>query len=116
MRAPESKSYSPPFDLGKPITNRGIAKVLKSDRPEFKEGDIIIATDSLGTEEYTAFPKGPSSRAKKLENPYNLDPRIFVGALGMPGLTAWSSLSMRSVHQRKEKPFSFPPPAALSDS
>merc|ERR1712227_888461 len=26
-----------------------------------------------------------------LENPYNLDPKLFVGALGMPGLTAYSS-------------------------
>lgn len=28
---------------------------------------------------------------RKLENPYNLDPRLFIGALGMPGLTAYSS-------------------------
>jgi NADPH-dependent curcumin reductase CurA len=91
MRAPEKQSYSPPFELGKAITNRGVSKVLKSDRPEFKEGDVIIAMDSVGSEEYTALPEGPSSRARKLENPYNLDPRIFIGALGMPGLTAWSS-------------------------
>jgi NADPH-dependent curcumin reductase CurA len=91
MRAPEKESYSPPFELGKPITNRGISKVIKSDRPEFKEGDVIVAMDSVGSEEYTALPEGPSSRARKLENPYNLDPRIFIGALGMPGLTAWSS-------------------------
>jgi NADPH-dependent curcumin reductase CurA len=91
MRAPEKQSYSPPFTLGEAITNRGISKVIKSDRPEFKTGDVIVAMDSVGSEEYTALPEGPSSRAKKLENPYNLDPRIFIGALGMPGLTAWSS-------------------------
>lgn len=28
---------------------------------------------------------------RKLDNPYNLDPKLFVGALGMPGLTAYSS-------------------------
>ncbi|KAE9988738.1 hypothetical protein EG327_003218 [Venturia inaequalis] len=92
MRAPEKKSYAPPFELGKPITTRSVSKVIKSDRPEFKAGDIIIGTDSVGTEEYTALPEGPASRAFKLENPHNLDPRIFIGALGMPGLTAWSSL------------------------
>lgn len=92
MRAPEKESYSPPFELGKPITTRSVSKVIKSDRPEFKTGDIIIGSDSVGTEEYTALPEGPASRAFKLENPYNLDPRIFIGALGMPGLTAWSSL------------------------
>lgn len=29
---------------------------------------------------------------QKLKNPYNLDPIEFIGALGMPGLTAYSSL------------------------
>jgi len=28
---------------------------------------------------------------RKLDNPLNLDPKLFVGALGMPGLTAYSS-------------------------
>lgn len=91
MRAPEVKSYSPPFTLGEPITNRGISKVVQSDSPNFAPGDIIIAADSLGTEEYSIYPADPTSRANKLENPYNLDPKVFIGALGMPGLTAWSS-------------------------
>ncbi|QDS70786.1 hypothetical protein FKW77_004225 [Venturia effusa] len=92
MREPEKESYTAAFELGKPIITRSISKVIKSDRPEFKPGDVIIGPDSVGTEEYTALPKGPASRAFKLENPHNLDPRIFIGALGMPGLTAWSSL------------------------
>jgi NADPH-dependent curcumin reductase CurA len=91
MRAPEKKSYSPPFELGKPITNRAISKVIKSDLPQFKPGDVIVSQDSTGTEEYSVLEEGPASRARKLENPYNLDPKVFVGALGMPGLTAWSS-------------------------
>jgi len=91
MRAPDVKSYSPPFTLGEPITNRAVSKVVKSDAEQFKPGDVIISMDSTGFEEYTRLEEGPTSRARKLENPYNLDPRIFVGALGMPGLTAWSS-------------------------
>lgn len=31
-------------------------------------------------------------QVRKLENQYNLDPKLFIGALGMPGLTAYSSL------------------------
>lgn len=91
MRDPSIQSYSPPFELGKPITNRAISKVLKSDSPKFKEGDVIIAAESLGTEEYTVLEEGSTSRAQKLENPYKLDPKVFLGPLGMPGLTAWSS-------------------------
>ena len=90
MRAPEKESYSPPFELGKPITNSAVAKVLKSDCSKFKEGDII--TGLLPTEEYSVV-AGQTAKdmCRKLENPYNLDPRLFIGALGMPGLTAYSS-------------------------
>ncbi|PBP20308.1 NADP-dependent leukotriene B4 12-hydroxydehydrogenase [Diplocarpon rosae] len=40
MRSPEKKSYSPPFELGAPIGNNSIAKVLKSDNAKLKAGDI----------------------------------------------------------------------------
>jgi NADPH-dependent curcumin reductase CurA len=92
MRAPEKTSYSPPFELGQPITNRGISSVVISKSDKFKKGDVVVSFDGTGTEEYTLLPEGPTSRAQKLDNPYKLDPKIFIGALGMPGLTAWSSL------------------------
>ncbi|KAI4135914.1 MAG: hypothetical protein LQ347_000250 [Umbilicaria vellea] len=91
MRAADKPSYSPPFDLGKPITNSAVARVLKSDNSKFKEGDII--TGMLPTEEYSVVDgEVANSYVRKLENPYNLDPKLFIGALGMPGLTAYSSL------------------------
>lgn len=90
MRNPEQKSYSPPFELGKPITNSAVSKVLKSDNSKFKEGDLV--TGVIGTEEYSTLPaQVVNSMVRKLENPYNLDPKLFIGALGMPGLTAYSS-------------------------
>ncbi len=90
MRAPETKSYSPPFELRQPITNSAVAKVLKSDNPKFQPGDVV--TGMLGTEEYSVVPEqSANTMVKKLENPYNLDPKLFIGALGMPGLTAYSS-------------------------
>ena len=91
MREANSKSYSPPFQLGEPITNRTIMKVLKSDNPKFQSGDVIISPDVSPIEEYSVFGKEFTERARKLENPHNLDPKTFLGALGMPGLTAWSS-------------------------
>lgn len=92
MRAPEKTSYSPPFELGKPITSSSaVAKVLKSGTSKFREGDVI--TGPLPTEEYSAVPgEIANNMCRRLENPYNLDPRLFIGALGMPGLTAYSSL------------------------
>ena len=91
MRAPEIQSYSPPFELGKPITNSAVSKILKSSNSKFKPGDVVIGM--LPTEEYSIISSEiANSSIRKLENPYNLDPKLFVGALGMPGLTAYSSL------------------------
>jgi NADPH-dependent curcumin reductase CurA len=91
MREPGTKSYSPPFELGKPMTNRSIMKVIKSDSPKYQPGDVIISDGVSPIEEYSALGKDFVEASRKLENPYNLDPKIFLGALGMPGLTAWSS-------------------------
>lgn len=88
MRAAHIKSYAPAFELDKPITNRVIMKVIKSNSSNFSKGDVVISTGLAPIEEYTVLNE---KEVKKLENPYNLDPRHFLGALGMPGLTAWSS-------------------------
>lgn len=90
MRSPEIKSYAPAFDLNKPITNAVVASVLKSDHANFKSGDKIVLPYG-NTEEYSAVPKQLADGAQLLKNPYGIDERIFLGALGMPGLTAYSS-------------------------
>ncbi|KAH0565811.1 hypothetical protein GP486_000803 [Trichoglossum hirsutum] len=89
MRDPGVKSYNSPFVIDKPITNYVIAEVLKSDNTEFKSGDLVRAF--TGIEEYSVVPEALMSMVKKLENPYNLDLKLFLGPLGMPGLTAYSS-------------------------
>jgi NADPH-dependent curcumin reductase CurA len=91
MRAPDVKSYSPPFELGKPITNRSIFKVVKSASDKFKPGQILITKGISPIEEYSVLDKDAVANCMELQNPYNLDPKFFLGALGMPGLTAWSS-------------------------
>ena len=90
MRAPQVNSYAPPFELGKPITNAAVSKVLKSNNSKFKQGDIVTGT--LPTEEYSTISgEVANTSVRKLNNPYNLDPKLYIGALGMPGLTAYSS-------------------------
>ena len=91
MRGPEVKSYAPAFELGKAITNSAIAKVIKSNNPKFKPGDVV--TGMLPTEEYSVIASEVvNSQVFPLKNPYNLDPKLFIGALGMPGLTAYAGL------------------------
>jgi NADPH-dependent curcumin reductase CurA len=91
MRAPHVKSYAPPFDLGKPITASSIFKVVKSNTDKFKKGETLITPTTTPIEEYSVLDKDVVAACRKLENPYNLDPKVFLGPLGMPGLTAWAS-------------------------
>ncbi|TKA79563.1 hypothetical protein B0A55_02733 [Friedmanniomyces simplex] len=90
MRPTTVKSYAPPFTLGKPITNSAIVSVIKSDNDKFKPGQLLHV-GMAKTEEYSVYSKDEAASCKVLENPYKLDPKLFVGALGMPGLTAYSS-------------------------
>ncbi|KAL8654837.1 MAG: hypothetical protein Q9210_001260 [Variospora velana] len=92
MAPPGRKSYFPPFELGKPITNSVIAKVLKSASVKFAEGNLVIGMIPMA--EYSVVPAEviANGMVRKLENPYHLDLKLFLGALGMTGLTAYSSL------------------------
>lgn len=107
MRNPEIKSYTPAYKVGKPITNNAVVTVIKSDNPKFQPGDLAYAP-ATNTEEYTCvtMDQDPSNdRPKVIENPYHLDPKVFLGALGMSGLTAYSSFYEIGAPKRGETIF-----------
>ncbi|KAK4158955.1 hypothetical protein QBC43DRAFT_328136 [Cladorrhinum sp. PSN259] len=89
MREESVKSYSPAFPLNGPIANATISRVLKSDSPDFKEGELVYAL--LPIAEYASLTKDELKGARKIVNPHNLETGVFLGPLGMPGLTGWSS-------------------------
>src|SRR6266516_5808102 len=41
MRPSETKSYAPAYQLNEPISNAAVCKVLKSDNPKYKPGDLL---------------------------------------------------------------------------
>jgi NADPH-dependent curcumin reductase CurA len=85
-RMNDVKSYSPPFQLGKALEGGAIGEVVASNDPKFKEGDLVQS--GLGWREgFTA----PASSLQKLE-PRGLPVQAFLGAAGMPGLTAYAGL------------------------
>lgn len=93
LRSPDIKSYAQPYSIGEPITNAGIASVILSKNSGFAPGDVVISP-YLRFEEYGIYTGSEIQTLKfrKLLNPYHLDPKIFLGALGMTGLSAYSSL------------------------
>lgn len=91
MAKPDPSHYAKMFTIGQPIDNFAVATILKSSNPDYKPNDLIVLPDAPITEYAVSSRQQLEQRAKKLDNPYNLDPRLFLGALGMPGLTAYSS-------------------------
>jgi len=89
MRPADVKSYIPPFTIGQPIVNNTVAQILKSDNDAFKAGDFV--SGSISFEEYSSLSKEQAAGLNKINNTYNLDLMDFLGPLGMPGLTAYSS-------------------------
>ncbi|EEP77984.1 succinate dehydrogenase cytochrome b small subunit [Uncinocarpus reesii 1704] len=91
MRPNTVKSYRPPYETGKPLPSLSILKVLKSNNDKFKPGDVVLGF--MPIQEYVTLSAEAAQGLRPLENPLGLsDLRYFLGALGMPGLTAYSSL------------------------
>lgn len=90
MRSSEVKSYFPAFTLNKPIENGGLAKVIKSSSPDYKEGDVI--STFLPFQQYATIQLDKVQQKPQVVKDGPEDLRHWLGALGMPGLTAYSSL------------------------
>jgi len=81
------KSYIPPFELGKALEGGAVGEVLESRAKEFKPGDAV--TSSYGWREYfVATPKELHWVGREF-HPLS----VYLGALGMTGMTAWAGLN-----------------------
>lgn len=78
-------SYVPPFQIGEALQGGAVGRVEKSNDPKFKPGDLVESF--LGwCEAFVA----PASGLTKLPAS-NVPPQAFLGVLGMPGMTAYTS-------------------------
>jgi NADPH-dependent curcumin reductase CurA len=85
------KYYSPALHPGDAFTARGIASVLRSRHPSYTPGDVVVGM--LPIQEYIALAEDRLGSIGPLENPLGIpDLRDFLGALGVPGLTAYIGL------------------------
>jgi NADPH-dependent curcumin reductase CurA len=87
----EGTSYVPPFDLGKPLDGGAVGEVIESRAREFKPGDAV--TSNLGWREcFIASPKELRPVSREIQ-PLS----VYLGALGMTGMTAWVGLNLVEV-------------------
>jgi NADPH-dependent curcumin reductase CurA len=85
-RMNDAKSYTPPFALGKVMDGGAVGEVTASNDPAFKAGDLVQS--GFGWRE--GF-NAPAAAVQKLDA-MGLPPQTFLGAAGMPGLTAYAGL------------------------
>jgi NADPH-dependent curcumin reductase CurA len=90
-RMNEEKSYVPPFEIGKPLEGGAVGEVVESRAKEFKLGDAV--TSNLGWREY--FIASPNELHPVSRDIQPLS--VYLGALGMTGMTAWAGLNLVEV-------------------
>ncbi len=90
-RMNDRKSYVPPFEIGNVLDGGAVGEVIESRSDELKVGDVV--TSRFGWREvFIAAPKdlhGVNKGVKPLS--------VYLGTLGMTGMTAWAGLTMVEV-------------------
>ena len=82
----EGKSYVPPVQIGEVMRAGGVGVVVASQHSTLKEGDIVYGT--LGIQEYATV---SGNGLVKIDTSIAPAP-VYLGALGMPGMTAYFGL------------------------
>ena len=90
-RMNDGKSYVAPFELGKSLDGGAVGEVVESRAKGFKPGDAV--TSNFGWREYfIASPKELRPVSREVQ-PLS----VYLGALGMTGMTAWAGLNLVEV-------------------
>lgn len=85
---PGLKSYIPGFEKGGPLDGGAVGRVIASRDPSLAEGDIVVGF----TGGWHSHINAPASQFTKVDA--SIAPlSLYLGVLGMPGLTAWVGLS-----------------------
>jgi NADPH-dependent curcumin reductase CurA len=87
-RMNDSKSYVPSFELNKALDGGAVGEVIESRTEAFKVGDVV--TSNCGWREY--FMAIPAALHRV--NPDRQPASVYLGALGMTGMTAWAGLNL----------------------
>ena len=85
-RMNDARSYVPPFQVGAPLDGGAVGEVVASGDPGVPEGSTVL--HGLGWRELALVP------AKRVQpvDPQAAPAQAYLGALGMPGLTAYVGL------------------------
>jgi hypothetical protein len=82
-RMNDARSYAPPYELGEVMHGGAVGEVVAGGEPG-------LVVHQLGWREAALL---DAARVQRVELPDGVSPSTLLGALGMPGLTAWVGLT-----------------------
>ena len=85
-------SYVPPFEVGKVLDGGAVGEVVLSRSVEFQEGDVV--TSRYGWRDSFIASSKELRGVDKAVQPLS----VYLGCLGMTGMTAWAGLKMVEVN------------------
>lgn len=84
----DRESYVPPFQVGAVLDGGSVGRVVRSHHPEFSVGDYVCGFASGGWREFNV---SDGTMMQKVD-PGLAPLGAYLGVVGMPGLTAYTSL------------------------
>ena len=86
-RMTELRSYTPPFELDKPLTGGSVGEVVESRNPRFARGDTV-----MGMLNWASHTLHDGKGLRKID-PTVAPLSAHLGVLGMPAFTAWYGIT-----------------------
>ncbi len=88
-RMNDAKSYAQPQPLGQTMGGGTVGEVVESRHPKFAAGDKVVGMG--GWQEYSVVDAGQPGSLRKVDTAH-VPLSAYLGAVGMPGVTAWYGL------------------------
>lgn len=86
-RMTELRSYTPPFELDRPLTGGSVGEVVESRNPRFAKGDTV-----MGMLNWASHTLHDGKGLRKID-PAVAPLSAHLGVLGMPAFTAWYGIT-----------------------
>jgi hypothetical protein len=90
-RMNDRASYVAPFELDRPLSGGAVGEVVESRAAALRPGDAVVS--HYGWREYFVAPASDVRPVSREFEPLSL----YLGALGMPGMTAWAGWQLVGV-------------------
>ncbi len=85
-RMNDARSYAAKVEIGEVMTGEAVGEVIESKNPRFQSGDTVVGR--VGWQRYALSDGGDLRKVDPSLEPLS----AYLGAVGMPGVTAWIGL------------------------